>query len=130
LLHGVLLAQSGRIDEAIATARQLIDDDGLDADARQLHAVCLEGAGAPDTAVEQYRAAAYLDPGFALPRLRLGQLARRIGDERAAAGELGRALALLAEEDDLRILLFGGGFGRIALTVLCRAELDACGARR
>ena len=130
LLHGVLLAQSGRIDEAIATARRLIDDDGLDADARQLHAVCLEEAGAPETAVEQYRAAAYLDPGFALPRLRLGQLARRNGDERTAAGELDRALALLADEDDMRILLFGGGFGRIALTVLCRAELDACGARR
>jgi chemotaxis protein methyltransferase CheR len=130
LLRGVLLAQSGRIDEATATARRLIDDDGLDADAHQLHAVCLEGAGAPDTAVEQYRIAAYLDPGFALPRLRLGLLARRVGDERAAAAELGRALSLLADEDDVRILLFGGGFGRIALTVLCRAELDACGARR
>ena len=130
LLRGVLLAQSGRIDEAIETARRMIDADGLDADAHLLQAVCLEGAGEPDTAIGHYRLAAYLDPAFALPRLRLGQLARRIGDERAAAGELDRALALLAAEDDMRILLFGGGFGRIALTVLCRAERDACGARR
>jgi chemotaxis protein methyltransferase CheR len=130
LLRGVLLAQSGRIGEAAETARRLIDDDGLDADAHQLHALCLEGSGATDDAVGQYRLAAYLDPGFALPRLRLGQLARRHGDDRAAAGQLEQALSLLAAEDERRILLFGGGFGRIALTVLCRAELDACGARR
>ncbi|WP_030435365.1 CheR family methyltransferase [Actinoplanes subtropicus] len=130
LLRGVLLAQSGRIDEAIETARRMIDDDGLDPDAHQLYAVCLEGDGATEAAVGQYRLAAYLDTDFALPRLRLGQLARRHGDERAAAGELEQALALLAAENDRRILLFGGGFGRIALTVLCRSELDACGVRR
>jgi chemotaxis protein methyltransferase CheR len=130
LLRGVLLAQSGRFDEAIAAAQRMIDEDGLHPDAHQLHAVGLEGAGATGAAVGQYRLAAYLDPGFALPRLRLGQLARRGGDERSAAGELEQALSLLAAEDELRILLFGGGFGRIALTVLCRSELDACGARR
>jgi chemotaxis protein methyltransferase CheR len=130
LLRGVLLAQCGRFEEAIETARRLIDDDGLNADAHQLHGLCLEGAGKDDAAIAQYHLAAYLDPVFALPRLRLGQLARRRGDERIAAGELERAQSLLAVEDDLRILLFGGGFGRIVLTVLCRAELDACGAKR
>ncbi|MFI5891646.1 CheR family methyltransferase [Actinoplanes sp. NPDC051513] len=130
LLRGVLLALSGRLEEATETARRLIDDDGLNADAHQLRGLCLEVAGTVEEAIGQYRLAAYLDPVFALPRLRLGQLARRRGDERIAAGELERALTLLAGEDDLRILLFGGGFGRMALTVLCRAELDACGATR
>ncbi|WP_433292308.1 CheR family methyltransferase [Actinoplanes sp. CA-030573] len=129
LLHGVLLAQAGRLEEATDAARRLIDDDGLNADAHQLLGLCLEGVSATEEAITQYRLAAFLDHGFAQPRLRLGQLARRRGDGRAAAGELDQALRLLAGEDDTRILLFGGGFGRIALTVLCRAELDACGVR-
>ena len=81
-------------------------------------------------AVVQYRTAAHLDPTFAMPRLRLGVLARRRGDTRAAAAELDRALLLLRGETDERITLFGGGFGRAALTALCRAELDACEVRR
>jgi chemotaxis protein methyltransferase CheR len=130
LLRGVLLAQAGRLDDAIDTARRLIDDDGLNPDAHQLLGLCLDAATAVGEAIAQYHLAAYLDPDFALPRLRLGQLARRGGDARTAAGELERALALLPTENDLRITLFGGGFGRIALTTLCRAELDACGVHR
>jgi chemotaxis protein methyltransferase CheR len=130
LLRGVLLAQAGRLDDAVDTARRLIDDDGLNPDAHQLLGLCLEGATAVSESLGQYRLAAYLDPDFALPRMRLGQLARRRGDDRAASGELERALALLPAEAELRITLFGGGFGRMALTALCRAELEACGARR
>ena len=130
LLHGVLLAQTGRLDEAVVVTRRLIEADGLYADAHQLLGLCLEDDHTVQDAITQYRLAAFLDAGFALPRLRLGQLARRRGDDRAAAAELQQALFLLAREDEERITLFGGGFGRIALTVLCRSELDACGARR
>ncbi|HET6479464.1 MAG TPA: tetratricopeptide repeat protein [Actinoplanes sp.] len=125
----MLLAQSGRLHEAIVVARGLSDENGLYPDAHQLLGLCLENGSAVAEAIGQYRLAAYLDPGFALPRLRLGQLARRQGDDRAAAGELERALDLIAREDDDRITLFGGGFGRPALTVVCRSELDACGVR-
>ncbi|HET6533944.1 MAG TPA: CheR family methyltransferase [Actinoplanes sp.] len=130
LLRGMLLLQAGRLDQAEAAARDLIDADGLYADAHHLLGVRLEGGGATDRAAGRYRLAAYLDPAFALPRLRLGLIARRRGDDRAAAAELDRALHLLPGERDDRIVLFGGGFGRLALTTLCRAERDACGARR
>jgi chemotaxis protein methyltransferase CheR len=130
LLHGVLLAHAGRLDDAEMVVRRLLDQDGLDADAHHLLGVCLEGGAAVDVAIGHYRLAAYLDPTFAMPRLRLGLLARRRGDHRAAGTELDRALHLLREERDDRIVLFGGGFGRIALTALCRSELDACGVRR
>jgi chemotaxis protein methyltransferase CheR len=130
LMHGVLLAQSGRLDDAEILCRRLLDADGLYADAHHLLGVCLEGGAAVDVAIGHYRLAAYLDPGFAMPRLRLGLLARRRGDDRAAAGELERAMHLLREERDERIVLFGGGFGRMALTALCRAERDAGGVRR
>jgi chemotaxis protein methyltransferase CheR len=130
LLHGVLLAQAGRLDDAEMLCRRLLDTDGLHADAHHLLAVCLEDGAAVDVAIGHYRLAAYLDPDFAMPRLRLGLLARRRGENRIAGPELDRALALLRQERDERITLFGGGFGRLALTTLCRAELDACGAYR
>jgi chemotaxis protein methyltransferase CheR len=129
LLRGVLLAQAGRLEEAEMTARHMLDADGLYADAHHLLGVCLEDGAAVDVAIGHYRIAAYLDAAFAMPRLRLGLLARRRGDEQAAATELERALALLRTESDDRIVLFGGGFGRIALAALCRAERDACGVR-
>jgi chemotaxis protein methyltransferase CheR len=130
LLHGVLLVQTGRLDEAATVARDLVEVDGLNADAHQLLALCLEGRQAVDDAIAQYRLAAFLDPAFALARLRLGQLARRRGEDRPAAADLERALGLLPQERAERITLFGGGFGRMSLTMLCRSELDACGAHR
>jgi chemotaxis protein methyltransferase CheR len=130
LLRAVLLAHAGRLDDAEMVCRRLLDDDGLYADAHHQLAVCLEGGAAVDVAIGHYRLAAYLDPDFAMPRLRLGLLARRRGENRIAGPELDRALTLLRQEHDERIALFGGGFGRIALTTLCRAELDACGAYR
>jgi chemotaxis protein methyltransferase CheR len=69
--------------------------------------------------------ATYLDPGFAMPRLHLGLMARRLGDREDAQRELGQALVLLQREDPSRLLLFGGGFGHEALIALCRAELLA-----
>ena len=130
LLHGVLLVQTGRLDEAMVVARRLVENEGLNADAHQLLGLCLEGGHSVDDAIAQYRLAAYLDPAFAQPRLRLGQLARRRGEDRPAAADLEHALGLLAFEQAERITLFGGGFGRMALAMLCRSELDACGAWR
>jgi len=130
LLHAVLLAHAGRLDDAEMLCRRLLDIDGLYADAHHQLAVCLEGGVAVGVAIGHYRLAAYLDPDFAMPRLRLGLLARRRGENHIAGPELNRALALLRKERDERIALFGGGFGKIALTTLCRAELEACGAYR
>lgn len=130
LLHSALLAQTGRFEDAEMICRQLLDADGLYADAHHLLGVCLEGGAAVDVAIGHYRLAAYLDPEFAMPRLRLGLLARRRGENRVAGAELERAVTLLRREREDRLVLFGGGFGRIALTTLCRAELDACGAHR
>ncbi|GAA3341460.1 hypothetical protein GCM10020358_32880 [Amorphoplanes nipponensis] len=130
LLHAVLLAHTGRLADAETQCRRLLDADGLHPDAHHQLAVCLEGGAAVDGAIGHYRLAAHLDPEFAMPRLRLGLLARRRGENRLAGEELDRALTLLRGEREERLTLFGGGFGRIALTNLCRAELDACGAYR
>lgn len=130
LLRAVLLTLSGRLDDAETACNHLCQLDDLSAGAHYLLALCREGAGDPEGAAEHDRAAAYLDPAFAMPRLHLGLLARRAGDARSARREIEQALDLLVREDPSRILLFGGGFTREALAQLCRAELRAIGDPR
>jgi chemotaxis protein methyltransferase CheR len=62
-----------------------------------------------------------------MPHLHAGLLAKRAGDALVARRELGQALMLLEREDTSRVVLFGGGFSREALTALCRAELEKLG---
>jgi chemotaxis protein methyltransferase CheR len=99
----------------------------MSAGAHYLLALCREKAGDGRSAADHDQAAAYLDPGFAMPHLHLGLLARRAGQPDAARRELSEALSLLEREDSSRLLMFGGGFGRDSLISICRAELLACG---
>ena len=127
LLRAMLLAHGGHLVKAEDACRRLLEHDELSAGAHYLLALCREGGGDRDRASYHDQVAAYLDPGFAMPRLHLGLLARRAGDREAARRELGHALVLLQREDASRVLLFGGGFGREALMALCRTELSRCG---
>jgi chemotaxis protein methyltransferase CheR len=127
LLQAALLTHCGDLVRAEASCRRLLEVDELSAGAHYLLALCREGAGDHRGAVDHHRAAVRLDPGFAMPRLHLGLIARRAGERETMQRELQRAVALLQQEDDARLLLFGGGFDRDALIALCRAELLPCG---
>ncbi len=127
LLHAVLLAHSSQFSSAQDTCRQLLAIDELNAGAHYVLALCREGLGDSRGSVDSDQFAVYLDPTFAMPRMHLGLLARRVGDREVARRELGQAVTLLQREDASRLLLFGGGFRREALLALCRAELQACG---
>jgi chemotaxis protein methyltransferase CheR len=127
LLRAVLLTNCGDVAAAEEVCRSLLARDELNASARYLMALCREHAGDPVAAMEQDRAAIYLDPSFAMPHLHLGLLARRAGDLATARREIAEAQALLRREDTARILLLGGGFGRQALANLAEAQLRACG---
>lgn len=126
LLRAVLLTSCGQLEEAERVCTHLLQLDELNAGAHYLAALCREHAGDPMGAREHDQAAAYIDPGFAMPRLHLGLLAKRAGDRETARRELGQAEVLLQREDPSRVLLFGGGFRREGLIQLCRAELRAC----
>ena len=128
LLKAVSLSHGGALEEAQAVCRELLACDELNAGAHYVLAVCREAAGDVPGSVEQDQIAAYLDPGFAMPRLHMGLLARRQGERATALRELTQALGLLQQEDASRILLFGGGFKREALIAMCRAHCDALGA--
>jgi chemotaxis protein methyltransferase CheR len=127
LLKAVLCTHSGALDVAEEACRALLELDGFSAGAHYVIALCREDGGDRAGALDHDQIAAHLDAGFAMPRLHLGLLARRVGDDVGARRELGLALALLQREDPARLLLFGGGFGREALVGLCRAELRRAG---
>ncbi len=129
LLEAMLLTHDGKIAVAADSCRTLLAVDELNAGAHYVLALCGEHAGALEDAAEHDRIAAYLDPGFAMPRLHLGLLARRAGQREAARRELTQALFLLEREDPSRLLLFGGGFNREALMGLCNLALKDCGGR-
>jgi chemotaxis protein methyltransferase CheR len=122
LLEAALLVHSGRFDEGIAACLRLLSVDELNAGAYYLIALCREGAGDSEGAMHHHRVAAYIDPTFAMPRVHLGLISRRIGDLATARRELVRARLLLEEEDPARLTLFGGGFTRGALVALCEVE--------
>jgi chemotaxis protein methyltransferase CheR len=127
LLRAVLLTHCGQLSAAEGVSAQLLERDELNAGAHYLLALCRESAGDRQGAHDHDRTAIHLDPSFAMPRLHLGLMARRGGDTEGARRELGDALLLLKREDDSRLLLFGGGFGREALIDLCRGELLSAG---
>jgi chemotaxis protein methyltransferase CheR len=127
LLCAAVLTQRGDLDEAQRACARILAMDGLNAGAHYLMALGFEHAGQRQAAVDADQAAAYLDPGFAMPHLHLGLIAKRAGDLARARDELAQALILLGREDGSRILLFGSGFTRETLAGLCRAELGACG---
>jgi chemotaxis protein methyltransferase CheR len=128
LLRAALLTHSGQLDAAERACGDLLALDELNAGAHYLLALCREGLGDREAAIDHDQVAVYLDPAFAMPRLHMGLLARRAGQREVARRELGLALPLLQREDTSRLLLFGGGFNRDTLTALCRAELGATGA--
>ena len=127
LLRAVLLTNNGRLDESEDACRRLLALDEFNAGARYLMALCREHAADTAGAIEHEQTAIYLDPGFAMPHLHLGLMAKRSGDQATAERELEEALLLLGREDASRILLFGGGFSRETLMELCRAELRSVG---
>ncbi|MBO9539788.1 methyltransferase domain-containing protein [bacterium] len=123
LLLGAVLLNTGRGEAVETVCRRALANDEFSAGAHYLRALYYEQAGELASAIKDYEAASYLEPGFSLPHLRLGLLAKRRGEHEQGRRALTQALALLPNENDARLALFGGGFGRTALEQLCRSEL-------
>ena len=129
LVKAMLLAHSGDFTGASVVCERLLQRDEFNAGAHYVLAICREGLGDRNGAVEHDRVAIYLDAAFAMPRLHVGLLARRAGERETARRELARALTLLRLEDASRLLLFGGGFSRHSLIAMCESALRDCGGQ-
>jgi len=126
LLRALLLTHADRAVDAEQSCRELLALDLGNAGAHYILALCRDGAGDPSSALRHYEQAAKLDPTFAMPRLQLGLLQRRLLDAVAARRNLALACTLLDQEADGRVLLFGGGFSREVLVAMGAAALRAC----
>ena len=124
LLRAALLTHCGRLSEAELACAELLALDGLNAGAHYLRSLCRERQADSRTAIEYNQIASYLDPSFAMPHLHWGLIARRTGDRSTALRELTQAVLLLQREHASRLLLFGGGFSREGLIMLCQSELN------
>jgi chemotaxis protein methyltransferase CheR len=122
LLSAVVHCQRGDLVEAELACNRALEA-GDYGGAHYVLGLCSERAGRLRAASQQYKAAAWVDPTFAMPHLRLGLLAKRAGDLATAYHEYGYAAALLESEQRERVVLFGGGFSRWALIGLCQSEL-------
>jgi chemotaxis protein methyltransferase CheR len=119
LLEAAVLVHGGEAARAEAACRHGLERDHADARYHYLLALCLEQNGDTVNATHHYHAAAVHDPGFALPHLRLGLLARARHRHDEARKAFTRTLALIDHEDDVNLTLFGGGFTRQAIARLC-----------
>jgi chemotaxis protein methyltransferase CheR len=130
ILRAAVETHRGRLDDAEAACHRVLAADPFDAGAHYLLAMCREAAGDLAAAEHHDQVAIYLDPGFAMAHLHAGLLARRRGDVRGAGRLLDQAIVLFGREDEARLLLFGGGFGRESLVALCRTERERLGRAR
>lgn len=126
LLRAALHLQAGLFREAERLGKALAEAGAQDAAAYYLLGLCREQAGDATNARACYERAVHLEPTFALGHLRLGMLARREGAPTTARVALRLALTLLAHEQPVHLMLFGGGFGRHGLMQVCQRELWAC----
>ena len=124
LLRAVLLVNMGRPGDARAEADALLTAPGMQASAHYVLALCAERGSDDAQAARHDEMAIHLDDTFAMPHLHLALVARRRGNRAGARQHAMRARVLFATEDDLRILIFGGGFGRPGLLQLCDAQID------
>jgi chemotaxis protein methyltransferase CheR len=125
LLRAVLLVNMGRPGDARIEADALLTAPGMQASAHYILALSAERSGDDAQAFRHDEMAIHFDDTFAMPHLHLALVARRRGNRAGARQHALRARVLFAAEDDLRILIFGGGFGRQGLLQLCDAQIDS-----
>lgn len=133
LLRALILTNQGRFVEASDLCRRVLADDPHSAGAYHLLGVTAAQLGRVDEARAHHETAITLEPGFAMSHWLLGRLHLGSGRTEPARRHLQQALELwqrqvpeVADDGDL----YAGGFGRDALTRLCRADLGRCEGRR
>jgi chemotaxis protein methyltransferase CheR len=122
-------ADRGEYEAAIESARCVLADDPLSAEANYVRGVSELAVDDPGAAVRSLRRALYIDPSFALAAFQLARGHELCGDVQAARRSYAQTLRALALDDERSAaLLDDGDAGEIAAA--CRARLTAIDVRR
>jgi chemotaxis protein methyltransferase CheR len=114
----------GDYEKAIESARRVLADDLLSAEANYLRGVSELAIDDPEAAVRSLRRALYIDPAFALAAFQLACAYERRGDLQAARRSYAQTLRVLARDQECSAeLLERGDAGDIAAA--CQARLVA-----
>ncbi|MBS1845597.1 MAG: hypothetical protein JST53_14365 [Actinobacteria bacterium] len=106
----------------IETARQVLAEDPMNAEAHFVRGLSELANGDAKVAVESLRRALYIEPSFALAAFQLARAHDRTGDEQAARRAYLQALRALASgTDGARLMIAPEDVGEIAAA--CRARL-------
>jgi chemotaxis protein methyltransferase CheR len=120
-------ADAGRLDDALAATRRVLEADPLDADAHFVRGVAELGRGDATAAAGSLRRALYVDPAFALAAFQLGRAYDALGDEAAARRSYLQALRTLEPGHERQQRLAGEvDLGDVAAA--CGARLAVLGA--
>jgi chemotaxis protein methyltransferase CheR len=103
------LADQGQLDEALVAVDLAIKSDKLDPVAHYLRGVILHEKKLENEAIASLQRALYLDPGFVLAHVTLGNLMRRTGKSEAARRCLENARDILSRHDRDAVLPESGG---------------------
>jgi chemotaxis protein methyltransferase CheR len=119
------LADHGDWQRAADYGKQLLTQNGLNAEVHFYHALIFEKLGIAHEPERSLRHAIYLDRKFALAHYHLGLALRRNGQELAAERSFGNVLKVLDGLPDLAIVTAGPGVTVTGLKELARMHLGS-----
>lgn len=118
------LADHGRMDEAVALARDLAERERLSPWSHLYLGLMEEQVGRPGEAVQALRRALYLDRGFVLAHYHLGLLLQDRGQREEARRSFRTVLRLLEPRPPAEVLSGGDGLTGGDLAELARMHLE------
>lgn len=119
----LLLAGGGDCEAALRYCDSVVRDEPLSAEARCVTALVHESLGSYDVARREMEKAIYLDGGFSVAYFRLALLHERSGADEAGRRALQGALRALPGDDEHRVRLYSGGYGKESVTSICQRRL-------
>lgn len=127
LAEAVAAADSGRLEDALATTEAVLARDPASAAAHFVRGLALLAAGDPTAAIQSLRAALYREPDFAFAAFKLGRAFDALGDARAARRAYQQALRSL-DPDDARHADLLADVDASDVAAACTARLAALAA--
>jgi len=120
----VQAADSGKLEKAIETTAEMLEDNPLDAEAYFIRGLAQLASGDATAAVISFRRALYVDPTFALAAFKLGRANEIVGEETVARRAYQQALRSLDAEGSRHEAILGEvDLGDVAAA--CRVRIRA-----